>query len=49
MTQTINIDFIVTMMKILPKQYDTKTIKIARGKYKLPINLGGLLKKLNHG
>jgi len=49
MIQNINIEFIVTMMKILPKQYDTKAIKIARGKYKLPTNLGGILKKLNNG
>lgn len=49
MIQNIDIEGIVTMMKILPKQYDTPTIKIARGKYKLPTTVGGLLKKLKHG
>ena len=49
MTQTINIENIVTMMRMLPKQYDTPAIKIARGKHKLPITIGTLIKKLKNG
>jgi hypothetical protein len=49
MTQTINIEGIVTMMRMLPKQYDTPTIKIARGKHKLPTTIGTLIKRLKNG
>ena len=49
MEQIINLEAIVTIMKVLPKQYDTATIKIARGKYKLPITLKQLFKKLRNG
>ena len=49
MTQTINIENIVTMMRMLPKQYDTPAIKIARGKHKLPTTIGTLIKKLKNG
>lgn len=49
MEQIINLEGIVTMMKMLPKQYDTPTIKIARGKYKLPTTLKQLIKKIKNG
>jgi hypothetical protein len=49
MTQNINIKEIVTMMRALPKQYDTPAIKVARGKHKLPTNVGSLIKKLRNG
>lgn len=37
------------MMRALPKQYDTPAIKVARGKHKLPTNVGSLIKKLRNG
>jgi hypothetical protein len=49
MEQIINLEAIVTMMRMLPTQHDTPVIKIARGKHKLPTTVGGLLKKLKHG
>lgn len=49
MIQNIDIKQIVTMMRILPKQYDTESIKIARGKYQLPTNVGSIIKKLRNG
>lgn len=49
MEQTINLEAIVTMMRMLPTQYDTQVIKIARGKHKLPTNIGSLIKKLRNG
>jgi hypothetical protein len=49
MTQTINIEAIVTMLKVLPKQYDTPVIKTARGKNKLPTTLKQVFKKLRNG
>jgi len=49
MTQNINIENIVTILKILPKQYDTHSIKVAKGKYKLPTTFKGILKKLKNG
>ncbi len=49
MEQIINLEGIVTMMKILPKQYDTETIKIAKGKYKLLTTIKQLFKKLKNG
>ena len=49
MTQNIDIEGIVTMMRMLPSQYDTKIIKIAKGKYKLPTTIGTLIKKLKNG
>ena len=49
MTQNIDIKQIVTMMRVLPKQYDTENIKIARGKYQLPTNVGSIIKKLRNG
>ena len=39
MTHNINIEEIVTILKIFPKQYSTPTIKAARGKNKLPTTL----------
>lgn len=49
MIQNINIEGIVTMMRMLPKQYDTPAIKLARGKHKLPTTIGTLIKKLKNG
>jgi hypothetical protein len=49
MEQIISLEGIVTMMKILPKQYDTATIKVAKGKYKLPTTIKQLFKKLKNG
>ena len=49
MTHNINIKEIVTMMRVLPKQYNTENIKIARGKYQLPTNIGSIIKKLKNG
>ena len=49
MIQNINMEGIVTMMRMLPKQYDTPAIKLARGKHKLPTTIGTLIKKLKNG
>ena len=49
MTQNINIEEIVTMLKILPKQYNTPTIKAARGKNKLPTTIKEVIKKFKNG
>jgi hypothetical protein len=49
MTQNIDIESIVTMMRMLPKQYDTPAIKLARGKHKLPTTIGTLIKRLKNG
>jgi hypothetical protein len=47
--QTIDIEGIVTMLKIVPKDYKTNNIKVARGKYKMPTTLKQLIKKLANG
>ena len=49
MTQTIDIESIVTMMKMLPKQYNTPSIKVAKGKNKLPTTLREIIKKFKNG
>jgi hypothetical protein len=49
MIQNIDIEGIVTIMKMLPKQYDTPAIKVARGKHKLPTTIGTLIKRLKNG
>jgi hypothetical protein len=49
MTQNINIEEIVTMLKILPKQYDTPAIKVAKGKNKLPTTIKEIIKKFKNG
>ena len=49
MIQNINIEEIVTMMKILPKQYDTPLIKVAKGKNKLPTTFKVIIKKFKNG
>ena len=49
MVHNIDIKNIVTMMRSLPKQYQTESIKVAKGKYKLPTTLGTLIKKLKNG
>jgi hypothetical protein len=49
MTQNINIEEIVTIMKTLPKQYNTPTIKVAKGKNKLPTSIKEIIKKFRNG
>jgi hypothetical protein len=49
MTHNIDIQEIVTMLKILPKQYDTPTIKVAKGKNKLPTTIKEVIKKFKNG
>ena len=49
MIHNINIEEIVTIMKILPKQYDTPTIKVAKGKNKLPTSIKEIIKKFKNG
>lgn len=45
MTQNINIESIVTMMRQLPIQYNTPVIEIARGRFKKPTTLTERIKK----
>jgi hypothetical protein len=48
--QNIDIEGIVTIMKMLPnKKYDTPTIKVARGKNKLPTTIKQVIKKFRDG
>jgi hypothetical protein len=49
MTHNINIEGIVTILKILPKQYNTPTIKVAKGKNKLPTSIKEIIKKFKNG
>jgi hypothetical protein len=49
MTQNINIEEIVTILKILPKQYNTPTIKAATGTNKLPTSIKEVIKKFKNG
>jgi hypothetical protein len=49
MIHNINIEEIVTILKILPKQYNTPTIKAARGKNKLPTSIKEVIKKFKNG
>jgi hypothetical protein len=49
MTHNINIEEIVTILKVLPKQYNTPTIKAARGKNKLPTSIKEVIKKIKNG
>lgn len=49
MIQNIDIKGIITMMKMVPKKYDTTVIKIARGKFDRPTTLTGHIKKLING
>lgn len=46
MNQNIDISFIVTMLRELPSKYNTPTMKVAKGKYKLPTTFKGLIKKI---
>jgi len=46
MQQTIDINFLVIMLKELPAKYNTPTIKVAKGKYKLPTTFKGVIKKI---
>ena len=45
MTQNINIEGIVTMMRQLPTKYNTPVIEIARGKFKKPTTLRERIKR----
>ena len=49
MTQNIDIEGIVTIMKMLPKQYNTPLIKVSKGKNKLPTTLREIIKKFRNG
>ena len=49
MIQNIDIEGIVTIMKMLPKQYNTPLIKVAKGKNKLPTTLREIIKKFRNG
>ena len=49
MIDTIDFQAIVTMLRILPKKYRTNTVKVAKGKYKLPITLKEAIKKVRNG
>ena len=49
MIQNIDIQTIVTMIRALPKQYHTETIKIATGKYRMPVTFKELFKKISNG
>ena len=49
MEQNINIEFIVTALKLVPKQYSTPAIKLAKGKNKLPTTLKQVFNKLRNG
>jgi hypothetical protein len=46
MHNNINIEGIVTMIRMLPEKYDTTCIQIARGKFKKPITLTERIKKI---
>jgi hypothetical protein len=43
-----SIDFknIEVMLKLVPKKYKTESIRIARGKYKLPVTFKQLIKRI---
>jgi hypothetical protein len=42
----IDIEPIVEMLKFLPKKYKTKNIRVARGKYKLPVTFKQLIQRI---
>jgi len=42
----IDIKNITAMLKLVPKNYKTKSIRIARGKYKLPVTFKQLIKRI---
>jgi hypothetical protein len=46
-----SIDFqaIITMLKIIPKKYRSNTVKVAKGKYKLPTTIKEAIKKVSNG
>lgn len=46
MIHNIDIESIVIMMRALPAKYNTPTIKVAKGKYKLPTNFRSLVKRI---
>jgi hypothetical protein len=49
MIQNIDIESIVTILKVLPKKHHTNNIKVAKGKYKLPTTFKQLIKKISNG
>jgi hypothetical protein len=46
MNQNIDINFLVIMLTELPAKYNTPTIQVAKGKYKLPTTFKGIIKKI---
>ena len=49
MSNSIDFSTIVTMLKLVPKKYRTDTVKVAKGKYKLPLTLKEAIKKVRNG
>lgn len=49
MVDSIDLISIVTMLKIVPKKYSTNTVKVAKGKYKLPTTIKQAIKKISNG
>lgn len=49
MEQNINIEFIVTTLKLVSRKHSTNTIQIAKGRWELPTKLKHLFKKLRNG
>lgn len=49
MNDSIDFISIVTMLKLVPKKYRTNTVKVAKGKYKLPVTLKEAIKKVRNG
>lgn len=46
MKYMIDFDSIRTMLNFVPKGYKTKSIRVARGKYKLPTTFKQFIKRL---
>jgi hypothetical protein len=46
MNTTIDFKNIEVMLKLVPKKYKTDNIRVARGKYKLPVTFKQLIKRI---
>lgn len=49
MEQNINIEFIVTTLKILPAKYGSDKVHIAKGKWEMPTSFKKIFKKFVNG
>ena len=49
MDQNINIEFIVTTLKMMPAKYNTPAIKIAKGRFIIPTSIKQIFKKFKNG